>query len=569
MNDIARTVLVGSSIPQPEPSAVISSIDTNRLIEINVILVRPIYQGLTLQDYADAVIAGTKPVLDHAQFESAFGISQSDLDAVAEFAVAYGLSEKWRSASAGYIKLQGTVNCANSAFGITLETVNTGSRTYRSYQGEISVHSDIAHKILHVMGLDTYMTIVKHSRRYDPSISSQITAATVNLSPTQVAGAYKFPSGSGSGCHVGIVEVDGGYTQSDVNNSFALFGVTPPTIVDISVNGGANYGATGSASSETMLDIVCCGGVAPAATLYMYFGPTYATLADGLTAIYDTVNAAVSDTINDPSVVSVSYGFGQSYWDAITGLVAAFEATFQAGIVKGISICVASGDDGAQGRSDAAPSVGYPGGSPYCICTGGTSLQISGTTIISETVWNQGNGGTGGGITTFALPSYQTGLGLTATPYTIGPGTPQALTYRGAPDLAANSDPATGYRFYVNGRLYQYGGTSAAAPLIAGLIAIINANLSTRIGFLNSKIYTNGSAFTDITVGDNCCIGLQDTGWAATAGWDACTGMGSPIGTSIQALYQTAPTTGAAYPAYLVGARPASGQTYPRPYITV
>ena len=568
MNDISRTVIAGSSIPQPAIPAALLSADADQLIEINVILVRPTYQGLTLQQYADAVITNSKPTLDHHTFDSWFGVAAADFDAVAAFAASYGLTEKWRSASAGYIKFQGTIGSMNAAFNIVLENVDIGSRVYRSYQGEISVHADIAEKILHVMGLDTYMTIVKHSRRYEPAIGARTLAQTVNLSPPQVAGAYKFPSGNGTGSRVGIVEVGGGYIQSDLDSSFALFGVTPPTIFDIPVNGGSNYGAFGSASDETVLDIVCCGGVAPGAVMCMYWGPEPGTISSALTSIYDTVNAAVADFVYTPSVISVSYGFGQNYWDSVSGLVASFEATFQAGIAKGISICVASGDDGAQGRADTAPSVGYPGGSPYCICVGGTSLQINGTNITSETVWNQGNAGTGGGITTFALPSYQTGLGLTATPYTTGPGTPQALANRGAPDLAANSDPETGYLIFVDGVEYQYGGTSAAAPLIAGMIAIINANLRTRIGFINSRIYTNVSAFSDITVGNNNCTGIQSTGWLATVGWDACTGMGSPIGTSIQAIYAAA-TDGVVYPNYTVGARPSSGQAYPRPYITV
>jgi len=346
-----------------------------------------------------------------------------------------------------------------------------------------------------------------------------------------------------------------------------LFNVTPPTIVDISVNGGTNLGAGGSASVETQLDIVCCGGVANGATLYMYFGPDTAFISVALQNIYDVVNAAVIDTVHNPSVISVSYGFGQSYWDAVSNLVPSFEATFQAAIVKGISVCVASGDDGAQGRSNSAPSVGYPGASPYCICVGGTSLQLSGTSITSETVWNQGNAGTGGGIAyQFALPSYQVGKNLTATPYgSTGAASPIALTNRGAPDLSANSDPATGYELYNAGvNIGAVGGTSAAAPLIAGLLAIINANKSTRVGFINSVIYDNPSAFRDTTVGNNYCTGLNTIGWKATAGWDACTGWGSPIGTAISDLFSSLPTLPPIYPIYNVGSIPTVGQIYPR-----
>jgi kumamolisin len=568
MNEMTRTPLVGSSIPQPIHIVSASLADANQLIQINVILVRPTYQGLTLQQYADAVITNSKPILDHEQFESAFGIDTSDFDAVSAFAATYGLTEQWRSASAGYIKFGGTIGACNAAFGIELENIDTGSRVYRSYRGDISVHTDVADKIMHVMGLDGLVSLVKHARRYQEAGISQ---AATYLTPYEVGNAYDFPpyinDYPAAVTNVAIIEVGGGYTTADLDSTFAYNGLAIPSIVDISVNGGVNYGSSGSASDETMLDILCCGGAALYAKLLMYFAPDTLDLNTGLTYIYDAVNAAVIDNVNNPSVISVSYGFGQSYWNSVPGLVASFETTFQQAVIKGISICVASGDDGAQGRDDTAPSVGYPGSSPYCICCGGTSLQLSAGSIASETVWNQGDGGTGGGITSFALPSYQTGLGLTATPYTTGPGIPQALTNRGAPDLAANSDPATGYRLFVGSTLYQYGGTSAAAPLIAGLISKINSNLNTRIGFINSKIYNNPAAFSDITVGDNCCTDLQSIGWAATSGWDACTGLGSPIGTSIQSIY-SALATGAVYPNYLVGARTSSGQTYPRPYIT-
>lgn len=560
---MALVTLVDSGIPQPDSSAARAATDTASTIEINVILQRPLFQGMTLQQYTDAVIAGSQPTLTHEAFDAAFAVPDADLDAVVAYTQQHGIAEKLRNSSAGYVKLTGTVAAMNAAFGITLEDVTTASRTYRSYVASLTVDDSIADKIMHVMGLDTYMTVVKHLRRHDRTQEASPDAAAVALTPPQVAAAYQFPSGTGAGAHIGIVEVGGGYISSDVNSSFSRIGITPPTIVDISVNGGANYGVSGSASDETMLDIYCCGGVAHNATLYMYFGVDAVDLNTGLTAIYDTVNAAVTDTVNNPSVISVSYGFGQSYWNSISGLVAAFESTFQAGITKGISIFVASGDDGAQGRDDTAPSTGYPGSSPYCISCGGTSLQLSGSSITSETVWNQGDAGTGGGISTFALPSYQTGLGLTATPYTTGPGSPVALTYRGMPDLAANSDPATGYEFYLDGSLEQVGGTSAAAPLLAGMAAVMNINLNSRIGFINSKIYTNSSAFNDITSGNNCCTGLQSTGWAATSGWDACTGMGSPRGTVLQALFQSSNSV-VRYPINTYGTRPGSGAVYPR-----
>ena len=132
-------------------------------------------------------------------------------------------------------------------------------------------------------------------------------------------------------------------------------------------------------------------------------------------------------------------------------------------------------------------------------------------------------------------------------------------------DSSANSDPATGYELYNAGvNIGAVGGTSAAAPLIAGLLAIINANKSNRVGFINSVIYDNPSAFRDTTVGNNYCTGLNTIGWKATAGWDACTGWGSPIGTAISDLFSSLPTLPPIYPIYNVGSIPTVGQIYPR-----
>ena len=566
MTSVTRTILPSTATPAHETVISRQPCAADRQLQINVVMVKPTWQGMTLQQYADAVIAGTAPVMTHDEYATAFAIPGAQLDAIAAFGAEQGLSEISRNADAGYVKLSGTIADLGAAFGVTLEDVTTATRTYRSHAEDISLPSDVADLVLHVLGLDDYVPLVKHLRLHDAGAAAP--QALHYVTPAQAAIAYQFPAGNGLGAHIGIIEVGGGYDTADVVATFSYNGAAVPTLVDISVSGGINYGSGGSASDETLLDLICCGGVAPGAILYMYFAPDTFDLTSGLTYIYDAVNAAITDVVNNPSVVSVSYGFGQSYWDAIPGLVSSFEASFQAGVAKGISVLVASGDDGAQGRADAAPSTGYPGSSPYCISCGGTTLQLNlNGSIASETVWNQGNAGTGGGISTFALPSYQLGLGLTATPYTLsgGAGSPVTLTKRGMPDLSSNSDPASGYRLSIGGVIYQYGGTSAAAPLLAGLCGIINANTGSRVGFINSKIYTASSAFTDVTVGNNCASSLQSTGWAATAGWDACTGMGSPIGTALQALFaSTRPSTGAVWPQVAVGVRPSTGQAWPR-----
>ncbi|MEI9984935.1 MAG: hypothetical protein WDN69_18055 [Aliidongia sp.] len=150
-----------------------------------------------------------------------------------------------------------------------------------------------------------------------------------------------------------------------------------------------------------------------------------------------------------------------------------------------------------------------------------------GTKITAETVWNDGaSGGAGGGgvSTVFALPAWQEGLSTALTA-----GGAQALAMRGVPDVCGDADPETGYKVRIDDGDTVIGGTSAVAPLWAGLIARINEAAGTPVGFVNAKLYSSPSAFTDITQGNNGTF-------AASKGWDACTGLGSPNGTKVEAL---------------------------------
>jgi len=135
-------------------------------------------------------------------------------------------------------------------------------------------------------------------------------------------------------------------------------------------------------------------------------------------------------------------------------------------------------------------------------------------------------GATGGGVSTvFALPTWQQGLKTLSTE-----GQQSALAKRGVPDVAGDADPETGYTVLIDGTATVVGGTSAVAPLWAGLIARINSARSTPVGFINPKLYTSAPApCNDITQGNNGA-------YSAAPGWDACTGLGSPDGQKIAAV---------------------------------
>jgi kumamolisin len=178
--------------------------------------------------------------------------------------------------------------------------------------------------------------------------------------------------------------------------------------------------------------------------------------------------------------------------------------------------------------------VDFPASSPHVLACGGTTLDANGATIVSEAVWNElanGEGATGGGVSNvFALPSWQANSNVPAASTSSGG--------RGVPDVAGDADPTTGYTIRVDGQTSVIGGTSAVAPLWAGLVAVANQQLGTHVGFIQPAIYAAkaASAFNDITQGNNGAF-------SAGTGWDACTGLGSPIAGTLIPLLATAGTT--------------------------
>jgi kumamolisin len=206
------------------------------------------------------------------------------------------------------------------------------------------------------------------------------------------------------------------------------------------------------------------------------------------------------------------------------------DEAFQAAAAMGVTVCVAAGDDGStDGVTDNLNHVDFPASSPNVLACGGTKLVASNNSITSETVWNElanNEGATGGGISdVFPLPSYQTGAGVPPS------ANPNGNVGRGVPDVTGNADPTTGYVTLVDGNPDVIGGTSAVAPLWAGLIALINESIGKPAGFINPLLYQNAAGagdFNDIITGNNGA-------YSAGKGWDACSGLGSPIGTQVAA----------------------------------
>ncbi|HEY0341306.1 MAG TPA: S53 family peptidase, partial [Steroidobacteraceae bacterium] len=335
-----------------------------------------------------------------------------------------------------------------------------------------------------------------------------------------------YPEATGQGECVGIIELGGGFTQSDLQTYFAKLEVPDPTVVAVPVDGGKNA-PTGDANGpdgEVMLDIEVIGALAPAAKIAVYFAPN--TDAGFL----DAITTAIHDTTHKPSVISISWGSAESTWTEQS--MTAMDDAFQAAATLGVTVCVASGDNGSSdGATDDEDHVDFPASSPYALACGGTSLKASKSAITSEVVWNDGTqgGAGGGGVSSFfPAPSWQAGLQATATD-----GTTTRLTNRGVPDIAGDADPDTGYDVRIDGTDTVIGGTSAVAPLWSGLLARINQLAGQPVGLVHPLLYQNPQALRDITQGNN-------GDFAASKGWDACTGLGSPNGQSVADVFTSA-----------------------------
>jgi len=547
-----------------------SNTDINDPVLISIYLRRDRHEnGMTLQQYADAVIAGTQPILDHDAFVYQFGSVEDEVNLVKDWATANGLTVTEAESGTATVKAQGTAGRMNQLFGIVLETVTDDTRTYVTHSGDITIPSEINDVVLTVLGLDNLITMSSYAHLdtsyvdengfIDPTLISSPT-------PVDLAQAYQFPriAGNnvvqGSGTCVAIVELGGGWTTQNLTSSFGRIGLPNPTVVDISVDGGVNNPSDANGSGEVMLDIYCVGAAAPSAKIAMYFAP------NSFQGFIDCITVATNDTVNNPSVISISWGTTDTNWSSLNrGL---FDSALQASIVKGITTFSATGDYGVRAINGAATyTVQYPATSPYQIGAGGTVISINNDyTIASETAWGTAGGtyaGGGGVSTLYSVPAWQTAF--TAKNYPT-PSVAITLSGRGIPDVSAM---ATGYSFYysASNTFGTFLGTSAVAPLLSAMMARINcvskSTTNGRIGYVNTQWYAaQTTAFTDTTVGDN--HGGNPVGYVATVGWDACTGMGSPIGTKLAALYQI----GATSPNYLVGSAPTTGISYPRPTIT-
>ena len=505
------------------PGTPVGPVDPNERVEVTIRLRSRSKTGLPSVGEMSAKLPRDRQYLKRAELRDLHGGDPQDLDKIRAFARQYGLSVVEESLARRSVVLSGTAAAMKNAFGVELARYAHAGGTFRGRTGSIYLPAELTPIVEGVFGLDDRPQAKPHFRRLGtPGRASAVAVARrdapTSYTPPQLAALYDFPTGAtGQGQCIGIIELGGGYQITDLNTYFAQLKLQTPHVVAISVDGAQNTpSGPDSADAEVDLDIEVAGAVAPGARIAVYFAPNTDR------GFLDAVTTAVHDSTNNPSVISISWGAPEANWT--TQAMLAFDQAFQEAATLGVTVCCAAGDNGSSdGVQDGQPHVDFPASSSFALGCGGTQLSSSGTTITSEVVWNDpGDGATGGGVSQqFALPSWQANAGVPPSPKAGFKG-------RGVPDVAGDASPASGYSVLVDGQWTTIGGTSAVAPLWAGLCALINQRKGKPAGYLNPVLYrlVGQGAFHDITQGTN-------GDYKAGPGWDPCTGLGSPDGAKL------------------------------------
>ncbi|GER90409.1 hypothetical protein KDW_45710 [Dictyobacter vulcani] len=462
------------------------------------------------------------------EFAARFGPTPEMVTEVENFLKSQRLTVESVTPNRLFINAAGNVGQVNLAFNTVIYDYNYKNNTVYAPVNEPAVPANVSPFIQNIGGLDDIPIEPHHHINKN---ARPLVGPGGGYNPNELRTAYGV-SGlinagyNGTGQTVAIFELDG-YTPSDVNTYLNNYNLGAPKYSNVLVDGATN--TPGAGAIEVVLDMEVVSALAPNANQKIYIAP------NSTQGVNDAYNKIVTDNI--AKVTSTSWGL----CEAASGNaeLGALNNIFTQGAAQGQATFAATGDSGAYDCSGNSNSlaVDSPAGDPYVVGVGGTHLTINtGGVYSSEAAWgnsSNGSGGGGGVSSYFTKPSYQTGTNLTNA-------------HRMVPDVSADADPATGYSIYCTtsaancGGWLSVGGTSAAAPLWAGIATDINQSLAAQgkpvLGNAHVPLYNvyNGaqpySPFHDVTTGNNLY-------YQASANYDLATGIGSPNATVLaQAL---------------------------------
>jgi kumamolisin len=452
------------------------------------------------------------------QYAAEFGPDPVKVQAALGALTSGGLHAEWRSGSA-LIAAGGPAPAVAALFGVDIEDYRlaNGTTFYASLDTP-RFPPQIAAVVSGVTGLDNY----RHLRTYavrPGGLTPTDVLAFYNLKPLRDSGL------DGSGITIVLPEIDDLPNLTDLDKFATMFSL-PPYGPLLTLKRDPSWGTPMKPQGETVLDLEIIHQVAPAAKMVVYFSAPDFGHAD---RAFDQM---ISDHLG--SVISESLGACES--DTPSGHRAAYASIQDRSVAQGMSHFIASGDSGAYTCGESAPpAASFPSTLPNVTAVGGTTVFESVQGIyFKEAAWGGpvAEIGSGGGASQFyPVPDYQKVVAQAA-----GHG------LRQVPDVAADSDPATGFHIIFSGQEGEAGGTSAAAPLWAATVALTDQDLKRKglreTGYANPAIYWMGvnasrlpaPAFHDVTFGNNLA-------YDATPGWDFATGWGSMDGAALDAAW--------------------------------
>ena len=510
-------LIPGHVIPAASQLASIDALaGTNQLhLVLGLPLRNPRELDALLQDLYDPSSTHYHQWLTPREFTERFGPTVDDYEKVVRFAARRGFQITHTHANRMMVNVDAPVSNIERAFQVKLLRYAhpTEDRTFYAPDSDPTVDADIP--IQHIAGLDNFIL---------PRRLGGLKTIPLNTNPIVAYATGSGPGGyfmgrdfrnafvpgvtnTGAGQYIAIVDVGGPYYPLDVYMYQTNAGLSTNIVVtNILLSGSTGIPVgTNANEGEEVLDIDMAMSMAPGATILNYEGEAH-----------DVFNQIALD--NKAKQMTLSYGFG---------IDSTIQQIFQEFVAQGQAMSQASGDGGA----DLDGGTGLTG-APYSTIVGGVSLNTvsPGGAWLSDPTW----GGSGGGISGYGIPTWQQGITMT-----INQG---SASYRNYPDVAMPADNI--FTVYENGSIIGgTGGTSAASPLWAGFMALVNQQAAAlgkpAVGFVNPAIYAIGkgphvvytSCFHDVTTG-NTYNGHNPLRYAACPGYDLCTGWGSPTGSN-------------------------------------
>jgi kumamolisin len=469
----------------------------------------------------------TGPAMDRDTFAARYGADPDDGAKVKDELERLGLHVYDVSLVTRSMRVSGTVRQLNAAFSVTLGTYESDDQgQFRGREGYVSVPAPLAGIVTGVFGLD--------DRRMAQRENAPVQAAAAALAPADLEALYQFPPGEAAGQAIAIAEFGGAYSASDLEAFCQKYDRPVPVITLPALGQRADQQQPSGDSGEVMMDIEIIAALCPAASISVYFARFNEK------GWIDLLDAVVKTEPLPPVAVANSWGRAEDSQDWSSSAVTEINQRLQTVAMLGVTVCAASGDDGAGDQmNDGRAHVNFPATSPFVLSVGGTMLT---GTPPAEVVWwaapgdrsQDGGGSSGGGVSTlFPRPAWQT---VDVESLNAG-----SIDGRVVPDVAALAGQPY-YDLFIGGQDSPGGGTSAAAPLWAALLARICAGLPdpSQRRFLTPLLYAaapggaapGATVCTDITSGDNHSPG-QPVGYEAGAGYDAVSGWGTPLGTTI------------------------------------